>query len=475
MSVHQPSPPVTKQGKQIVICCDGTWMVPEQDSPSSIGRIARLASLANPDPVTGQQRIVNYRRGVGGRGHFFDKMLGGGFGLGLEADIKDAYAFLASNYDVGDEIYIFGWSRGAFTARALAGMVDTAGLLTRDNILHIGRAYRKYRERDDYAGPSIEDEIHPRTPGMITFLGVFDTVGALGVPLVGLGKSNGFKTANLGKTVNIARHALAIDDPRTSFEPTVWQEKGELVDGEWRKCDGDTSAERIKQVWFSGVHADIGGGYNPKSYSVGDDGYKNGHLGYFPLRWMLEEARAAGLNLHAADRSAALDAMLPKRCHNEQIFEMHDSGSAPYWLIDKLRYLIKIAWKGDFRWYWRRIQKSGAVSQSIDQSVIDLYKHQSDKRQATDQTTPEIEIVRDSIRPFKTNFKIELRRNKELHEVLKPDSSINISSINPFKPALPLKVVSKSIGFACIAALLAATYAIAASIPWHSLGNDISS
>ncbi len=220
--------PALRQRKRLVICCDGTWNRPDSDHVTNIEKIARtietdLTSVrrraaAGALPQRRRRRVLPV-----------DRILGGAFGFGLFANIRTAYRFLALNYDEGDEIFVFGFSRGAYTARSLVGMVGRVGLLTRDALVadKLPEAVARYQRRDLATGSFGEsddefrhDHCHPSVP--VTMLGVFDTVGALGVPGA-VSARHQFHDVNLGSSVQCARHALALDERRLKFEPCMWE------------------------------------------------------------------------------------------------------------------------------------------------------------------------------------------------------------------------------------------------------------
>ncbi len=265
--------------KRLIICCDGTWnradhAVDGQPCPTNVVRLAfRLAKRDGDIP-----QIVFYSQGVG-TGNALDRFTGGAFGNGLEDNLFDAYRFLVANYAPGDEIHLFGFSRGAFTARSIAGMIRKTGILERRHVLKYADALALYRSDDgpDEPAPTRFRERHAigglqRTE--IRFIGVWDTVGALGIPIRGLrsltrGKHQ-FHDTELSGSVRHAAHALAIDERRTPFKPTLW---------EYQPKPGQT----VVQMWFPGVHSDIGGGYAERGLSD------------LTLQWMIDQASAAGL------------------------------------------------------------------------------------------------------------------------------------------------------------------------------------
>ncbi len=262
--------------KRLVVCCDGTWNKPDSAHITNIEKIARTIQT-DPTACGGTQQLVLYVGGVG-IGYKLDQLLGGAFGSGLFNNVKTAYRFLALNFEEGDEIFVFGFSRGAYTARSLVGMIGYVGLLTRRSVIadKLPEAVTRYQRKQPAAGAfgaSNEefkrDFCHPNTP--TKFIGVFDTVGALGVPGV-LPKDHEFHDIKLGDSVQCARQALAIDEERMVFAPCLW-----------KAPDRPDEPDRIKQVWFEGAHSDVGGGY-------GETG-----LSDTALLWMVSEANLRGL------------------------------------------------------------------------------------------------------------------------------------------------------------------------------------
>jgi uncharacterized protein (DUF2235 family) len=265
--------------RHIVICADGTWNRPEEepdDVPTNVLRLARGVCPATP---AGEFQHVFYDWGIGS---YYDRVRGGIAGLGIHKNIMDGYRYIVQNYEPGARLYLFGFSRGAYTVRSLCGLINNCGILKRPDARLIEGAFRHYKRKGADYKPSGKASVafrkrHSHPSREVHFVGVWDTVGALGVPFSVLGlfdSDDEFYDTKLGDNVRIARHALAIDERREDFEPTLWQPRPGLD---------------LKQVWFAGVHADVGGGYAP------DD---KGHLASdVPLAWMLEEAAGAGLAL----------------------------------------------------------------------------------------------------------------------------------------------------------------------------------
>lgn len=264
--------------KRIVICADGTWNRPErnlgEDFPTNVLRLARAIQPVGEQQVPQQ---VFYDWGVGS---YYDPVIGGATGRGLNKNIMDDYRYIVQNYTPGDEIFLFGFSRGAYTMRSLCGLINNCGILKRPDARLIQAAFDLYKKPGKACAPSGEKSVafrqaysHPSRE--VKFAGVWDTVGALGIPFSFLGlldRKDEFYDTKIGANVRIARHALAIDELRSDFEPTVWLPRDNLD---------------LKQVWFAGAHSDVGGSYEP------DDG--GTLLSDIPLGWMMNEAAAAGL------------------------------------------------------------------------------------------------------------------------------------------------------------------------------------
>lgn len=285
-TIPRPGGPTPRPTKRLVICCDGTWNRPDSDHVTNIEKIARTVAT-DLDSTDGVQQLVLYLAGVGAGSYAADRLLGGAFGFGLFANVRNGYRFLALNYEPGDEIFVFGFSRGAYTARSLAGMLGRVGLLTREALVadKLPEAVARYQRKGPASGSFGEsdaefrrDHCHPGSP--VRMLGVFDTVGALGVP--GAWRtSHQFHDVNLGPSVQCARQALAIDEQRLKFEPCLWE-----ADEETRLADERSG--RVQQVWFEGAHSDVGGGY-------ADTG-----LCDTTLLWMATEANRCGLVFDAS-------------------------------------------------------------------------------------------------------------------------------------------------------------------------------
>ncbi len=263
--------------KRIIICADGTWNRPEQDLkkdfPTNVLKIARSIAPIGED---GLQQVIFYDWGLGS---YHDSVSSGAFGKGIDKNIMDDYRFIVQNYNEGDELYFFGFSRGAYTVRSLAGFMNNCSILRREHANRIEEAYSLYKNKRVHPADqkSVKFRADYSVPGAvrIKFIGVWDTVGALGIPLRVLGflnERNLFHDNKIGPNIDVARHALSVDEKRDDFKPTIWKERPNMD---------------LKQVWFAGVHSDVGGGYAPDR--------KKQLLSDIPLQWMIDEANKANL------------------------------------------------------------------------------------------------------------------------------------------------------------------------------------
>lgn len=328
--------------KRLVVCCDGTWNVPDKMDrgmvcPSNVAKTALAVPRLAPD---GTRQLIYYGAGVGtGK---WDRIRGGLFGWGLSSHVLDAYRFIVEQFEDGDELYLFGFSRGAFTARSMAGLIGNCGVLRREYIGKIDAAYKLYRRRDDASHPrAIEAELFRKSfswEPTITFLGVWDTVGALGIPggipwlpvtwLQFLNRPWSFHDTKLSRRVEHAYHAVAIDEHRPQFAPTLWeqQEGGEQFG----------INQQMEQVWFSGVHSNIGGGYQ-------DSG-----LSDIAFLWMKQKAEACGL--------AFQDAYIAKNVHPNALGELRNS---------------KVGLYAGFRDHHRPIGRQDRGNESVHPSALE--------------------------------------------------------------------------------------------------------
>ena len=271
--------------KRIVICCDGTWNRPDQgrDGVALPTNVARLAKGVAEHDSEGVRQLTYYGIGVGAEGGWFRRMFAGATGWGLSANLKDAYRYLIRHYQPGDELYLFGFSRGAFTVRSLAGLINNSGILRPEHADRLDQAFDLYRSRSRSAHPRRSECVlfrktyacGDRTP--IRFIGVWDTVGALGNPLLlmksPLSRRFHFHDTELSSTVEHAYHAMAIDEQRRHFKATLWQQQDH------------SQGQVLEQRWFVGVHSDVGGG---TPYTGLSD---------LALTWLTDKAETCGLAL----------------------------------------------------------------------------------------------------------------------------------------------------------------------------------
>lgn len=285
--------------KRLALFCDGTWNDPDSDT-----NVSRLKTWVADQDEHGVTQQAKYILGVGVKA--FERLSGGAVGKGLSANVLEGYRWLTENYDDGDEIYLFGFSRGAYTARSIAGIIVKYGLLRRGPsvVMQPEEVFERYRSgksrRPIYA---VEREItahRPITPDErklldnsrrvpIHMIGVWDTVGALGIPwthapLIGRGNFY-FHNTNPSVLFKHAFQAIAIDEQRGPYKPTLWTKFTPDV-ADLAPFPTPPSTELppvIQQRWFVGAHCNVGGGY------------VNDRLRDIPLAWIQNKAEAAGL------------------------------------------------------------------------------------------------------------------------------------------------------------------------------------
>ncbi len=278
----------------LIVFCDGTWNTPDQEdagiaAPTNVVKLRN--ALAPSDINDGEQRVY-YHPGVGTDGGWWNRVAGGGLGSGLDDSVVSAYNWLARNYVADAKIWLFGFSRGAYTVRSLGGMISRCGLLDVrgmdeqaiwDNINDLFAHYRVPEKDAKPLSATRKLPFHGVKAGSkvkhsigIEFIGVWDTVGALGIPedmafleLIDDPSRHNFHDTKLSPIVANARHAVALDERRQSFKPTLWTDVEER--------------DTVQQIWFPGVHGDVGGGYSRCGLSDG------------ALLWMIGEAELLGL------------------------------------------------------------------------------------------------------------------------------------------------------------------------------------
>ena len=287
--------------KNIIVCCDGTGN--EFGKKEENTNVIKLSQLVVKDNPTAQ--MCFYDPGVGTFSSYaaltwvgkkITKFFGLLFAYGITQNIEDAYTFLMDTYEDGDRVYIFGFSRGAFTARALAGMLHKCGLLKKNNKNLLRYATRMYRfEKDEETYKSFKEtfcrECKPH------FIGVWDTVKSVGV--LAPKKWSKFPNSKLNPDVKFGRHAISIDEKRSMFRPNLWGTPSSLD-------------QSIEQVWFAGVHSDVGGSYAQAG------------LANIALWWIVEEAEEQGLILQGGAKSM---------CRPNPTGKMHNSLLPIWWVL----------------------------------------------------------------------------------------------------------------------------------------------
>ncbi|OCK78727.1 hypothetical protein K432DRAFT_356252 [Lepidopterella palustris CBS 459.81] len=294
--------------KRLIVCCDGTWLNSSNgvatdflnpvkaisneltgkislQTPSNVTRIGRCIKQLGTAPTTGSQpvqQITYYQAGIGSQ-DLEDKIIGGATGYGLAEHIREAYQFIAANFNVlaQDEIFLIGFSRGAFTARSIAAFINDVGLLTMTGMLHFYPIFADWEnqqkkgwkppfDNDPFPGPrpNLFDEkkkyvdklvsLGMTTPNVsIKAVAVWDTVGSLGFPRLGIFNPNNqesldyaFVDTTVPPMVEHAIHAVSLDEDRKVFSPTIWE------------LPNPQPGQTLNQVWFAGAHADVGGSYD---------------------------------------------------------------------------------------------------------------------------------------------------------------------------------------------------------------------
>jgi uncharacterized protein (DUF2235 family) len=282
--------------KNLIICSDGTWQKITSPYPTNVVKITQ--SIA-----TSSDNLVFYGEGIG-TGNWIDRLSGGLFGAGIDKNIQDAYRFLCLNYTLGDRIYLFGFSRGAYMIRSLVGLIRSIGMLPRQGIRKIPQAYQMYQDakgryvdKSELIRESLKvrdlDQLtnfrHQMTTEFgsdyqetieITLLACWDTVGALGIPQIAwlpafinraFNKKYQFHNTKLSSTIKHALHAVSIDENRKAFLPTPMK---------------PAQADQLTEVWFPGGHGCVGGGTKA-----------NSPLSNAALLWAIDEVEKRNLGL----------------------------------------------------------------------------------------------------------------------------------------------------------------------------------
>ncbi|MGQ0812804.1 MAG: DUF2235 domain-containing protein [Nitrospiraceae bacterium] len=315
--------------KRLVVLYDGTWNT--RDDRTNVARMAQVIAKAGKDGIPQHQF---YDAGVGTK--WYERIRGGAFGFGLSKNIQQGYRWLCTQWTEEAELFVFGFSRGAYTARSFVGLIRKCGVLHTPTDELVEQAYEIYRNKD--AHPDGQEATAFRIAHSreirVKFIGVWDTVGSLGIPITGIPIPFGrdyyqWHDTALSKIVDYAYHALALDENRKDYEATVWTEhKPENVE--------------VEQRWFIGAHANVGGGY---TYD---------RLHNIPQRWLQDKAQRCGL---------ALTELCPVGSH-DYLAKVNDSFGEFMFGIYKA---IKLG-----RRYYRPIGMG--VNETIDDSVWQRWK-----------------------------------------------------------------------------------------------------
>jgi hypothetical protein len=320
--------------KRIVILIDGTWNDEGHGNDTNIAKLdpdcaGAGAPLISAQSTDGVVQMAFYHKGVGAEPDLLKHLLGGAIGLGLKQIIEDAYQTLVKNYQHGDEIYIMGFSRGAYAARALAGLVGASGIQRQPGQQGFDVAWNHYRidpavragakaassgdkqAIDSFNAAASRNDFH--SDRSIKCVAVFDTVGSYGIP-AGIGLAPlaryvalevlGFNDTQFGDHIDVGLHAVGVDEHRRPFVPTFWTApKGQPPRG------------HVEQTWFAGVHCNVGGGYRDSGLS--DEA----------LIWMI--ARIQALTGLAFDSVAVKAATMAANVNGE----IYDSSKG--WIVDE--------------------------------------------------------------------------------------------------------------------------------------------
>ncbi len=335
--------------KRLVIAGDGTWNGMLGKRASNVEKLARTIEL---DPQSsGESQFVHYVAGVGTAGDRWDRYVGGALGGGLATNLVASYRFLCANYRPGDDIYLIGFSRGAYMVRSLASLVSRLGVLTSISAAseRLPQAIDLYRRQDP--NPSAEaqfkaDHSHPAT---IRFLGVFDTVGEVGWSGVSR-RVESYHDVGLHLPVQTARQALAIDERRMKFSPWVW-------------TGNDHGDVDVRQVWFEGDHSDVGGGHRFSGLSD------------VTLLWMASEASRCGLVFDWGLLAEYVDSRESRVLHSRM---------NPLWWTGNLwrSALGRRRAESQFEGRRRRLDPPGALGMRVAESAVRRFRDQEYESEA---------------------------------------------------------------------------------------------
>ncbi|KID90967.1 peptidoglycan binding domain containing protein [Metarhizium guizhouense ARSEF 977] len=303
-----------RQKKRLIVCCDGTWMNSDYgfsksspfskkgtlQVPSNVTRISRCFKRRCAD---GTLQIISYESGVGSGSNTLDSITGGAFGTGLAERVREVYAYLCANYMDGDEIFLVGFSRGAFTARSVSGMIANLGLLTREGVEHFYPIFKDMQnwENEDYVDPFPSVPFRDKPKGAHADVEYRARLEKMGYTRVyqkdnNLIKVKGWHDTALSDRIEHAFQALALDETRTPFSPAVWERP---------RREGLRTVD-LRQVWFPGNHGNCGGGWD-------DQGIANA-----TLAWMMDQMTSIGVEFDTPSLKRVV----------EQTFDFYESPEA---------------------------------------------------------------------------------------------------------------------------------------------------
>jgi uncharacterized protein (DUF2235 family) len=355
--------------RNIIICCDGTG----NEISENISNVLKLYRCLRKTEKTQPRQLVFYDPGVGTLERpdpwhklkqDFNAILGLATGYGLDDNVLAAYAFLVHNYQAGDQIYLFGFSRGAYTVRVLAGLIHKIGLISPEQVNLAGSGLIAYKQFSSDEAPKLRakfksaidavaaEDTLPQTAfdnaaqfaritstrwPTIRFVGVWDTVASVIVP-----RADRFYWPSLEElaftllnpSVQTFRQAISMDERRCMFRLKKWDDPQTFKHNRFN--DAHAEPQDILQVWFAGVHGDIGGGYPEKESG----------LSKYPLLWMIDEATKCGLQVNQATVNQLAWGIQRKGSPFSYVVpdvrgELHTSLRGPWWILE---YLPKSAW-----------------------------------------------------------------------------------------------------------------------------------
>jgi uncharacterized protein (DUF2235 family) len=332
--------------KRLIACSDGSWNKSGntdrgQQVETNVEKMYQCICSYDNSNERSIPQLKFYDKGIGTGYSRKANLFDGITGADIDKNIKDIYTFLILNYQPGDEIYLFGFSRGAYTARSIGGLIRNCGILRPEYIELVDKAYELYRARDEYTSPDsammtgFRKQYASENVTPIKFIGVWDTVGSLGIPLPWYSLRNKnryqFHDVTLSSSVEHAYHALAIDERRKMFAPALWKVSDTVK-------NDPNHPQQIEQRWFAGVHCNVGGGYT-------DAGLSN-----IALKWLARQANKTGL------------------CYDEKEFELIKGN--PWGELRKSYTALYWFWLPA----WRAITLHDESRQTIDETVLDRFR-----------------------------------------------------------------------------------------------------